>query len=164
MFFTFTAISPVVPSDCQPYTKARGVNSRDTTLYFVPPWGNASTSVNRNSGLGRPQLPEFSENPLWAAIRKMGVSWCEVWPQITAWALIQNVKPGRWASNWNVYISTTCIFEPFSWLYQSDRGSRTFTRYLLVHKITMGVKLSGVLTQATNIPWPEITPVQPCTG
>ncbi len=85
-------------------------------------------------------VPEFSENPPWAVIRKMGVSWCEVWPQITARALIRKVKPGRWASNWKVYTSTTYIFEPFSWQYQPDRGSRTFSRYLLVQNHTMGVK------------------------
>ncbi len=43
---------------------------------------------------------------------KMGVSWCEVRPQITARTLIQKVKPGRWASNWKVYTSTTCILNP----------------------------------------------------
>ncbi len=65
---------------------------------------------------------EFSENPPWAVIRKMGVSWYEVWPQITARALIRKVKPGRWASN--------------PWLYQPERGSRTFSRYLLVQNHT----------------------------
>ncbi len=55
----------------------------------------------------------FFENPPWAVIRKMGISWCEVWPQITTRALIRKVKPGRWASN-------PCR------LYQPDRGSRTF--------------------------------------
>ncbi len=81
-------------------------------------------------------IPEFSENPPWVAIRKMGVSWCEVWPQITARALIRKVKPNRWAYNWKAYTSTTCVSEPFPWLYQPDRGSRTFSRYLLVQNHT----------------------------
>ncbi len=64
----------------------------------------------------------------------MGVSWCEVWSQITARAL-RRVKPDRWAYNWKVFSSTTCVFEPFLG-YTSRTEAAGSSRYLLVQNHT----------------------------
>ncbi len=71
-----------------------------STVLILITFAQPFDSVFWCSFLWDSHLLEFFENPPWAAVREIVVSWCEVWPQIADRVLlIQKVKPDRWASN-----------------------------------------------------------------